>query len=136
MRRMVGTGLVLAALVVAGSACGSNSGESAPGGDASSLVGEWSGKCGIKDQSGKQVGSDVDAKLGFTQDGKYTQTISGPDGANVNGTYTVGGQTITLTAEGSALKADYAIKDGVLTTTTQDSSSGTPTTSTCTLRRS
>lgn len=132
MRTMMGTCLVFAALFVAAPACGSSS----SGSNADALVGEWAGKCGTEDQSGGQAGGDVDATLRFTQDGKYSQSIAGPDGGTVNGTYTVAGQAIDLTTEGDSLKADYAVENGVLTTKTQDSSTGTPVTSTCTLRRS
>jgi hypothetical protein len=131
---MMGTFLVLAALFIAVPACSSASSGSGSGGSGA-LVGEWAGKCGAKNQDGSPATQDVDAKLRFGQDGKYSQSLSGPDGGQVDGTYTVTGQAIELKAQGDSLRADYAINDGVLTTKTQDSSGGAPVTSTCTLRR-
>ena len=133
MRTTLRTSLVIAALFMAVSACGSNSGGS---GTTDSLVGDWTGKCSTtKDQDGSRIGGDVDAKLRFTQDGKYSQTLAGPDGGQVDGTYTVAGQVISLKAQGDSIDANYALQNGQLTTKTQSSTDGSPVTSTCNLRR-
>jgi hypothetical protein len=132
---MVATGLIMSALFIAMPACSSGSSGSGASGTGDTLVGEWAGKCNAKNQDSSQASGEVDATLRFGQDGKYSQTIAGPDGGQVDGTYTDIGQAVELKAQGTSLKAEYAIKDGVLTTKTQDSSGGTPVTSTCTLRR-
>ncbi|MCA1603999.1 MAG: lipocalin family protein [Acidobacteria bacterium] len=130
MRATIKTSLILAALLVAVPACGSQSDPK------SSLVGEWSGDCGTtKDEDGSKVGDNDDAKLRFTQDGQYSQSIAGPDGGEAEGNYTVAGQTITVTSGGDSVKVDYSIKDGVLTTTTRGKSENVPVTSTCNLRQ-
>ncbi|MGH3978264.1 MAG: hypothetical protein ACRDRZ_04570 [Pseudonocardiaceae bacterium] len=134
MRTMLKTSLILAALLIAVPACGSNS----SGSDSSdALVGEWTGKCtATNDQDGSRVADDVGAKLRFVQDGKYFQSTAGPDGGQLEGTYTVTAQTIALESDGDSIDSNYSIKDGVLTTKTQAESDGVPVTSTCTLRRS
>ncbi len=134
MHAMLKTILIVVALFAAAPACGSGSSGSDSSG---ALVGEWAGKCATtKGQDGSQVADDVDAKLRFAQDGKYVQSVAGPDGGQVEGTYTVAAQTVSLTTEGDSLNADYSIKDGVLTTKTTIASADAPLTSTCTLRRS
>lgn len=134
MRATLRAILVVVAFFLAVSACGSNSGGSS---STDSLVGNWAGKCGVtKDQDGSRVGDDVDAELRFTQDGKYSQTLAGPDGGHTDGTYTVAAQVISLKAQGDSVDAHYTIQDGRLTTKTQSNTDGSAITSTCTLRRS
>jgi hypothetical protein len=130
MRSTIKTSLIMAALLVAASACGSKSSSD------NSIIGEWSGECATtKDQDSSKVGNNDQAKVRFTQDGKYFQSISGPDGGDASGNYTVEGQSITVTSGGDSEKIDYVIKDGVLTTTTRGSSDNVPVTSVCNLRQ-
>lgn len=129
MRATIKTGLIMAALLAAMPACGSASNQD------SSLVGEWSGDCATtKDQDGSKVGNNDKVRLRFTQDGKYSQSISGADGG-VEGNYTVAGQTITVNSGGDSVKVNYSIEDGVLTTKTRGQSGDVPVTSTCNLRQ-
>lgn len=130
MRATIKTSLILASLLIAAPACGS---ESTP---SDAIVGEWSGECATtKDQDGSKVGDNDNAKLQFTQDGKYSQSISGPDGGEVAGNYTVADQALTITTDGDSENVNYSIKDGVLTTTTRGQSGDAPVTSTCNLRQ-
>lgn len=130
MRVTIKTSLILAALFVAAPACGSESNA----GD--SLVGNWSGECATtKDQDNSKVGDSESVKLQFAQDGTYSQSVSGPDGDEIVGNYTVAGQFITVTSDGDSVKLGYSIEDGVLTTKTQDKSDDVPVTSTCNLRQ-
>lgn len=128
MRATIKTGLILTSLLIAATACGSGSDPR------NAIVGEWSGECATtKDQDGSKLGDNEKAKLRFTQDGKFSQSVSGP--GEVSGSYTIAGQTLTLTADGDSTKTNYSIKDGVLTTTTQGNADGVPVTSICNLRQ-
>lgn len=130
MRTVLKASLILAALVSAVPACGSDS-----SGD--SLVGQWAGNCvATKDQDGSRIGEDSSVKFRFSQDGKYSQSIEDPDGGQLEGTYAVAAQTIKLEAEGESVTTDYSIKDDVLTTKTHADAGGAPVTSTCTMNRS
>jgi hypothetical protein len=139
MRAAIRTSLVMVAIFAAVSACGSNSSGSSSSGSSPSaaLSGEWLGKCNVvKDQDGSRAQDDADVKLRFSQDGKYSQSIAGPDGGQVDGTYTATDQAFVLKKDSESTQADYSIKDDVLTSKTHDKSGDTPVTSTCTLRRS
>ena len=131
MYAVLKTGLILATLFFAVPACGSNSSESSD-----ALVGEWTGKCAAtKDQDGSRVSGDSKVDLRFGQDGKYSQSIEGPDGGQLEGTYTASDRNVKIEAEGESINSDYSIKDDVLTFKTKTEADGTPVTSTCTMTR-
>lgn len=127
------TSVILPALLVALTACGSKANPSdANPGDA--LVGEWNGKCSTtRDRDDSKVVDDVNAKLRFAQDGTYSQSIAGH--GKVAGNYTVAGQTITIISGGESVKMKYSIKNGILTTRTGVNLADVPVTSTCDLRK-
>lgn len=132
MRTALKASLILAALFVAVPACGSDS-----GGSSDALVGQWAGKCvATKDRDGTPVGDDSSVKFRFSQDGKFSQSIEGPDGGKLEGSYAVAAQTLKLEAEGESVDTSYSIKDEVLTTKTHADADGAPVTSTCTMSRS
>lgn len=113
MRAIFKTTLVLAGIVAAVPACGSD--------PADALAGEWAGQCTTQDGAGG-----LDATLTFEEDGKYTQTI---DGAEVSGTYTATDKSVSLTGpNGEAVNAEYSVEGDSLTLTT-------PGESTCDLKR-
>lgn len=114
MRAILKTTLVLAGIVAAVPACGSD--------PADALAGEWKGQCAT--QTG---GGDLDATISFSDDGKYTQTV---DGNEVSGTYTATDKSVSLTAPtGESVNAEYSVDGDSLTLTT-------PGESTCDLKRS
>lgn len=132
MRCPTASPLIIAALLVAAPACATKSVEAGTEGK-DALIGEWVGKCSASDQDGGHL-DNVDTRLSFSPDGKYRQSMSGPDGGQVDGTFTVTGATLDLKTQDDALKVDYSIQNGVLTTKTHDNSQG-PVSSTCTLHR-
>lgn len=121
MRAILKTTVILAGLALAVPACGSD-----PAGD---LAGEWSGNCST------QSGAETKATLTFGKDGKYTQKIEGADGGDASGTYTATDKDLTLSgADGESLKATYSLDGDTLTVTTPGS--GDPSAaSTCELKR-
>lgn len=132
MRMIVRASVVAPALLVALAACGAKSGSGTNPGDA--LVGEWNGKCSTaRDQDDSKAADDVIAKLRFTKDGRYFDSIAGH--GQLAGNYTVAGQTITVTSNGTSVKINYTIKDGTLATKVKGKLADGPVTSTCTLRQ-
>jgi hypothetical protein len=133
MRMTTKVSVILPTLLVALMACESKAkpNDATPG---NVLAGEWNGKCSItKDQDDSKVTADVNAKLEFTQDGKYSQSITGH--GKVMGNYIVTGQTINITSGGESVKMKYSIKNGVLATKTRVNLAGVPMTSTCYFRQ-
>lgn len=134
MRTITKTNVMLPALLVALVACGSKANpRTANPSDA--LVGEWNGTCSTtRDQDGSKIGNDVNAKIRFTQEGKYFRSSAGHHGGEVTGDYTVAGQTITVTSDSGSIKIKYSINDGILTTNAKLKLPDTLATSTCNLR--
>jgi hypothetical protein len=91
MRAILKITLVLAGIVAAVPACGSD--------PADALAGKWTGQCTTSD------GASGDLTLTFSKDGKYTQVIDGTDtsisstetdGSSSNLKYSVKGDSLTV----------------------------------------
>lgn len=125
MRTVLRLSLILAMLFVTVPGCGSDANDA--------LIGEWAGKCTTTDQDGSRIADDVDATLRFTEDGRFSQSISDNE---VDGTYSVSNEALALQAEGESTNVNYAIKDEGLTITQRETADGTTATSTCKFSRS